>query len=70
MPKVARAIAKGVKKVRTTLKEINKSFESELELEEIKEQQRELQKLGNEIENVQQEAVKQTAGIDKNTNTK
>ncbi|MPL86050.1 Sec-independent protein translocase protein TatB [bioreactor metagenome] len=57
LPKVARTLAKCVKKIRSATKELTKSFEEEIAAEEIKEAGRDIKGLNAEFERVQQEVL-------------
>ncbi len=58
LPKIARTLAKSVKKIRTTMQEITKSFEEDLEMEELKKTDEEIKKTNSEFERIQQEVLK------------
>ena len=58
LPKVARGLAKFIKKIRTVMKDVSKTFEDELEMEEIKESGQQLNKINTEFEKVQQDVLK------------
>ena len=58
LPKVARTLAQIVKKARKMLKDINKSFEAEMEIEELKDSQEDLSSIGSDLNKVQQSISK------------
>lgn len=58
LPKVARGLAKLVKKTRLAMQDISKTFEDELEFEEVKKSSDQLQKINSEFEKVQQDVLK------------
>lgn len=58
LPKIARTIAKGVKKMRTMMKDVTKSFEEEIELEEIKKDTEGLRKVSEDFQKVQENVIK------------
>lgn len=55
LPKVARAMAKLIKKMRTLMKDVTKEFEDEIELEETG---KDLKKMKEEINTVQEQVGK------------
>lgn len=58
LPKVARGLAKCVKKIRSLMKDVTKSFEEELELENIKKDAENIQKLSDDFQKVQNDVIK------------
>lgn len=58
LPKIARTIAKGVKKMRALMKDVTKSFEEEIELEEIKKDTESLHKMSEDFQKVQEDVIK------------
>lgn len=58
LPKVARGIAKFVKKTRIAMRDISKTFEDELELDEVKKSSEQFKKVNSEFEKVQQDVLK------------
>lgn len=58
LPKIARTIAKGVKKMRTMMKDVTKSFEEEIELEEIKKDTESISKVSEDFQKVQENVIK------------
>ncbi|MDO4179102.1 MAG: Sec-independent protein translocase protein TatB [Phascolarctobacterium sp.] len=64
LPKVARALAKCIKKIRSAMKSLTDSFEEELEMEEMKKTQQEMRGMQNDFEKAQQEVLRH-AELDK-----
>lgn len=60
LPKVARTLARWIKKIRTMMKDINKSFESEMGLDEIKVVKNEINDVKSDFQKAQ-EAVNKHA---------
>lgn len=58
LPKVACGLAKCVKKIRSLMKDVTKSFEEELELENIKKDAENIQKLSDDFQKVQNDVIK------------
>jgi len=63
LPKVARTLAKCVKKIRSATKELTKSFEEEIAAEEIKEAGRDMKGLNAEFERVQQDVLRHASNV-------
>ncbi|MDD4321712.1 MAG: Sec-independent protein translocase protein TatB [Acidaminococcaceae bacterium] len=63
LPKVARTLAKCVKKIRSYMKELTKSFEEEIKADEIKEAGRNIKSLTSEFERVQQDVLRHAAEV-------
>lgn len=63
LPKVARTLAKCIKKIRSAMKELTKSFEEEITAEEIKETGRDIKGLNAEFERVQQDVLKHASDV-------
>lgn len=58
LPKIARTIAKGVKKMRAMMQDVTKSFEEEIELEEIKKDAEDLRQVSEDFQKVQEDVIK------------
>jgi len=63
LPKVARTLAKCIKKIRSAMKELTKSFEEEIAAEEIKETGRDIKGLNAEFERVQQDVLRHASDV-------
>ena len=58
-------MAKIVKKLRNMMKDVTKSFEEELELEELKKDTEGIKKMSDDFQKVQQDVIKHAMGSDK-----
>lgn len=58
LPKVARTLAKCIKKMRSVMKDLTKSFEEEIKVEEIKATGHDIKSMASEFERVQQEVLR------------
>lgn len=57
LPKVARTLARWIKKIRTMMKDVNKSFESELGLDEIKVVKNEINDVKSDFQKAQEAVI-------------
>ena len=57
LPKVARTLAQWIKKLRTMMREVNKSFESELGLDEIKTVKEEINDVKSDFQKAQEAVI-------------
>lgn len=63
LPKVARTLAKCVKKMRAAMKELTKSFEDDIKVDEIKETGRDIKSFNAEFERVQQDVLRHASDV-------
>ena len=68
LPKVARTLAKIIKKARNLMKDVTESFEKDLELEKLKEETKEIKDVHSELERVQQAVNQHAADVEQSLN--
>lgn len=63
LPKVARTLAKWLKKIRSAMKDLTKTFEEEIKSEEIKATGHDIKTITSEFERVQQEVLRHATEV-------
>lgn len=63
LPKVARTLAKWLKKIRSAMKDLTKTFEEEIKSEEIKATGDNIKNITSEFERVQQEVLRHATEV-------